>query len=72
MAKHRCPKCGGEQFIVTAHVTQTWKVDEDGDFIEEVTSCDEITHKPDDDDIWTCAAPGCTWNGAGSEALTEE
>ncbi len=47
---HRCPKCGGTTFLVTAHVTQTWKVDEEGDFISEVSSCDEITHKPDDDD----------------------
>ena len=27
MAK-RCPKCGGKNFIVTAHVTQEWLVDE--------------------------------------------
>lgn len=29
-----CPKCGNTTFIATAHVTQTWLVDEDGDFIE--------------------------------------
>ena len=25
-----CPKCGNTTFIATAHVTQTWLVDEDG------------------------------------------
>ena len=29
-----CPKCGNNTFNVTAHVTQTWLVDEDGDFIK--------------------------------------
>lgn len=69
---HRCPKCGGTTFLVTAHVTQTWKVDEEGDFISEVSSCDEITHKPDDDDIWTCANSKCDWSSAGSEALVDK
>lgn len=27
-----CPKCGNTTFTATAHVTQTWLVDEDGDF----------------------------------------
>lgn len=54
-SKHICPKCGGTIFIVTAHVTQDWKVNEFGDFIEEVSSCEEVTHRPDDDDVWTCA-----------------
>ena len=30
-----CPKCCNTTFIATAHVTQTWLVDEDGDFIDE-------------------------------------
>ena len=50
----KCPKCGGNVFIVTQHITQTVKVDGDGQFLEEVTSCDEITHRADDDDLWTC------------------
>ena len=69
MAIHKCPLCGNTSFHVTAHVTQTWEVDEEGDFVEEVTSCDEITHKPDDDDIWNCANPDCSWSGARSEAV---
>lgn len=71
LGKHRCPICGGTNFIVSAHVVQTWKVDEDGDFIEEVTSCDEITHAPNNYDIWACANQSCTWSGAGSEALIQ-
>lgn len=71
MKIHKCPRCGNMSFYVTAHVTQTWKVDEEGDFIEEVSSCDEVTHRPDDDDIWSCANPDCNWSGAGSEAVVD-
>lgn len=60
-----CPKCGCQEFHVTQHVTQTVKVDGEGHFIKELTSCDEITHAADDDDIWTCA--GCGYDAAGSE-----
>lgn len=60
-----CPKCGCREFHVTQHVTQTVKVDGEGHFIKELTSCDEITHAADDDDIWTCA--GCGYDAAGSE-----
>lgn len=42
-----CPKCGNTTFIATAHVTQTWLVDEDGDFIEAKSDCDEVTHAHD-------------------------
>ena len=54
----RCPKCGATEFIVTAHVTQDWKVAHDGEFMSMVTACVEVTHKPDDDDIWGCAQCG--------------
>lgn len=69
MAKH-CPKCGNTVFHVTAHVTQTWEVDEDGDFIRSISNCDDVTHRPDDQDIWTCAkcghdAPGSEFNEKG-------
>ena len=46
-----CPKCGNTTFITTAHVTQTWLVDEDGDF-------DEVTHAPDAEDLFTCSKCG--------------
>ena len=49
-----CPKCGNTTFITTAHVTQTWLVDEDGDFIEAKYDCDEVTHAPDAEDLFIC------------------
>lgn len=63
----RCPKCGSQVFSVTAHVTQDWEVDQDGDFLRCTNECVETTHRPDDDDIWTCAkcgheAPGKDFN----------
>lgn len=60
----RCPACGGTEFIATAHVTQTWRVDGDGGFLDQVTACDDVLHRPDDIDIWTCAA--CGRSGPGS------
>lgn len=57
MSKHICPKCGNNRFITTAHVTQSWEVDENGNFIKEI-STDEITHGPNDDNIWTCTKCG--------------
>lgn len=60
-----CPKCGAEEFIVTQHVAQTIIVDSNEQFVEEVSSCDGITHKADDDDLWTCNE--CGYNAAGHE-----
>lgn len=60
----KCPACGGTEFIVTAHVTQTWRVNGDGGFLNQVTDCDDVLHRPDDIDIWTCAA--CGRNGPGA------
>lgn len=53
-----CPKCGNTTFIATAHVTQTWLVDEDGDFIEAQSDFDEVTHRPDAEDLFTCSKCG--------------
>lgn len=64
-----CPACQSTEFIVTAHVTQTWRVDGDGDFLNAVSECDEVTHRPDSDDVWTCAA--CGRSGAGREFEVE-
>lgn len=44
-------------FITTAHVMQDWKVDEHGNFLEEVGNL-ETTHEPDPDNCWTCAVCG--------------
>ena len=51
--------------LVTAHVTQDWEVDGDGNFQACTNNCVETTHAPDDEDIWTCA--GCGHDGAGAE-----
>lgn len=64
MAK-RCPKCNGKRFLVTVHVTQTWLVDEDDEFIDRVTDCDEVTHRADDDDMWCCDK--CGYEAVGRE-----
>lgn len=61
----RCPKCGGNEFEVTQHVTQSVIVDGNGNFIREVSSCDDVTHFADDDDIWGCT--NCGYSAAGTE-----
>lgn len=59
----RCPKCGAMSFCVTAHVTQDWVVDENGSFISSNNDCLEVTHFPDDDDIWDCNNCGFSAEG---------
>ena len=66
----RCPECGCEEFIVSAHVIQTWIVDKYGEFSEEISSCDEVSHYPDDGDIWECKK--CHYEASGSEFNVEE
>ena len=63
----RCPKCGGKKFVVTAHVTQLWLVDSNENYIETVNECEEVTHEPDDDDMWVCANKKCNWSGPGRD-----
>lgn len=59
MTNARCPKNEEhKEFIATAHVTQSWKVDSQGEFIEVLEDCMEVTHSPKKDDIWTCAICG--------------
>lgn len=63
--KVRCPKNPKhDRFTATAHVTQTWEVDERGNFIKEI-STDDTTHSPDKDDIWYCKK-------CGARAIVEE
>lgn len=66
----RCPKCWGRRFCVTAHVTQDWIVDGHGSFIKSNSDCVEVTHFPDDDDIWSCIL--CGFSDAGSVFNTKE
>ena len=56
--KALCPKNEThKEFFTVAHVVQTWKVDEEGEFIEEI-STDETTHGPTVGNIWECAVCG--------------
>ena len=66
----KCPSCGGKRFCVTAHVTQDWLVDENGFFDRVICDCIDVTHKPDDDDIWECYE--CGHDGPGSEFNVKE
>ena len=65
-SKHYCPNCGGTEFFTTAHVVQTWKVDSEGNFIEEI-STDMVTHDPRDENIWECDK--CGTNGVTLDVL---
>lgn len=66
----RCPKCGGKTFGATAHVTQDWELDEFGTFQKSLNDCVEVTHAPDQNDIWDCRK--CGFSGAGIEFITNE
>lgn len=58
-ARAVCPKNPDHnQFIVTAHVVQEWRVNELGEFIKCTVECTDILHHPDRDDVWICAACG--------------
>lgn len=66
----KCPECGGKRFFVTAHVTQDWVVDENENWLNTYDECGEITHRPDDSDIWECYE--CGYDAAGSEFNVKE
>lgn len=66
----RCPKCGGKEFIATAHVTQDWVIDSSGDFVSCENDCVEKTHEPALDDIIDCKA--CGYSAEGTEFLVAE
>jgi hypothetical protein len=54
-----CPKNKDHtRFSVTAHVVQEWIVDKDGDFVEVLKDCLEVTHRPDKEDRFVCTACG--------------
>lgn len=54
----KCDYCGNDTFFADAHVVQTWVVDSGGHFLEVAEDCSEVTHEPDEDDIWTCQRCG--------------
>lgn len=55
-----CPKDKShEGFIATAHVTEEWLMDSNGDFLEVYSSDDtEVVHRPDNEDVWYCQECG--------------
>lgn len=61
--KKRCPMCGHDLFVVSAHVVQDWVVDDTGDFVSVSADCVEVTHRPDDSDIWECEHCGFSAEG---------
>jgi len=64
--KLTCPKNNRHRrFSVTAHVTQEWKVDRDGEYLKTLNDCQEVIHHPDTDDMFICLA-------CGAEALAED
>lgn len=59
-----CPKCGSIVFSASAHVVQTWQLDEFGNYMDVLEDATDVTHRPADDDIWTCDK--CGHEDAGS------
>jgi len=57
-----CPKCENNRFSSTAHITETWEVDEQGEFVNVlVLDGDEsVIHRPSiaGGDYFTCVACG--------------
>ena len=59
MTRTVCPKNPKHKmFLTTAHVMQEWKVDWAGNFIRVTNDCPQVTHKPDLENLWTCATCG--------------
>jgi len=54
----RCPKSDDhKEFVTVAHVSEDWKVDECGNFIE-VVDQGEVVANVSTDNIWTCVTCG--------------
>lgn len=54
----RCPNDPNhKEFITVAHEVHDWKVDEHGNFIDDL-GCSETAHGPDSGNVWTCVACG--------------
>jgi hypothetical protein len=55
------------RFYTTAHITQEWAVNGNGDFLESVAPYDhtDVTHGPTPKKVWECAV-------CGANVLVEE
>ena len=50
-----CPNNPNDkEFYTTADEVHDWKVDGEGNFIEDL-GCSEVAHSPDTNNVWTCA-----------------
>jgi hypothetical protein len=58
LSKHVCPNGCNSGFYTTAHVMQEWKLDNNGNYIETMEDCLEVTAYPHDDNVWACAKCG--------------
>ena len=68
-----CKHCGHSEWGVTAHVTQDWIIDECGEFLECTQECVEVTHEPDEDDVWTCANCGAEYDpGTSPDDISDD
>ena len=45
-------------FVTVAHVAQDWLVDYEGHFLECLVGGEEVSHKPNPGNIWTCDTCG--------------
>lgn len=53
--KITCPKNKDHKtFNVTAHVSEVWIVDENGDYLDRTDGASHVVHEPDVDDLYTC------------------
>lgn len=53
------PTLDHKNFYTSAHVVQTWKVNPNGDFCEEISN-DDVTHSPHKDNTWECCTCGAS------------
>lgn len=53
-SKHICRHCGNDTFIMMAHVTQDWIVNNRGEFCDCLKDCVDVLHAPNDNDVWEC------------------
>ncbi len=50
-----CPECGGTEFSISVVEYHTWRVDGDGNFIEDLR-CDDVGNKGTEFECMTCQA----------------
>lgn len=59
MFKLSCPNNSShKEFVATAHITQDWKTDENGNFLDVVTECVDVIHTPNECNYWECSICG--------------